>query len=99
MAFPPLPVLWERVGVRVFERMEWHPKTKNNPHPIPLPEYRERGPERFPPSAMALGLVSLPAGKLYLTFLANIIDKATVYNLHYGDHGYPIQIETPGEGS
>jgi hypothetical protein len=37
----PLPVLRERVGVRVFWRDE-----KQSPHPSPLPAYRERGPER-----------------------------------------------------
>ena len=36
--FPPLPVLRERVGVRVFL-----PADGEDPHPCPLPEYRERG--------------------------------------------------------
>src|SRR5688572_33218664 len=40
----PLPVLRERAGVRVLcaGRAE-------DPHPNPLPEYREREPERAPP--------------------------------------------------
>ena len=38
--FLPLPVLRERVGVRVFCL-----STRKSPHPNPLPEYREREPE------------------------------------------------------
>ena len=37
--FLPLPVRRERVGVRVFS------STAEDPHPNPLPEYRERGPD------------------------------------------------------
>jgi len=38
---PPLPVLRERVGVRVI-RNSSAVGTRNHPHPRPLPEYRER---------------------------------------------------------
>jgi radical SAM protein with 4Fe4S-binding SPASM domain len=43
--FLPLPVLGERVGVRVLDPIEADSKNQNHPHPSPLPEYRERGQE------------------------------------------------------
>jgi hypothetical protein len=45
-ALPPLPVLRERVGVRVI-RTSNAAGTRNHPHPSLLPEYREKGPEAF----------------------------------------------------
>ena len=42
-AFPPLPVLGERVGVRVLEWKERCPQMENGPHPNPPPEYQGRG--------------------------------------------------------
>jgi phosphoribosyl-dephospho-CoA transferase len=58
-ALPPLPVLRERVGVRVISNVQGlsYPErirfgvsvtsyAPNHPHPCPLPEYRERGEAR-----------------------------------------------------
>ena len=42
--FPPRPVLWERVGVRVLS-LGLSLTGKLGPHPSPLPEYRARGQE------------------------------------------------------
>jgi hypothetical protein len=46
-AFLPLPVLRERVGVRVLSLL-----LPKNPHPCPLPEYREREDARRTPSGV-----------------------------------------------
>jgi D-alanyl-lipoteichoic acid acyltransferase DltB (MBOAT superfamily) len=44
-AAPPVPVLWERAGVRVISY--WRAiGARNHPHPNPLPQCREREPER-----------------------------------------------------
>src|SRR5439155_18467970 len=44
--FSPLPVLRERVRVRVLFRSRATQHSQKNPHPCPLPEYRERGQYR-----------------------------------------------------
>jgi hypothetical protein len=58
--FLTLPVLRERAGVRVFLSLSASDAGENAPHPNPLPEYRERGPERSWARAIAPGSLLPP---------------------------------------
>jgi tRNA U34 5-carboxymethylaminomethyl modifying GTPase MnmE/TrmE len=53
-AFPPLPVLRERAGVRVQRGSESLVRIEDRPHPNLLPEYRERGSETTDGGAAAI---------------------------------------------
>src|SRR5256885_16861363 len=78
----PLPVLRERVGVRAFWR--------DDPHPCPLPAYREREKESRPPTCDRRGAASVRARRRFVLtrtegrFLSEREMRVNAYDIAYG---------------
>jgi hypothetical protein len=87
----PLPVLRERVRVRVHSCTSVF-DARNHPHPGPLPEYRERGKIRRPPrgGATRSKWAVRQAGNHELT---DLVDRYTgVKNLNVAVHEWEDQV-------
>src|SRR5256885_16593609 len=78
----PLPVLRERVGVRAFWR--------DDPHPCPLPAYREREKESGPPTCDRPGAARVKARRRFVLtrtegrFLSEREMRENAFDIAYG---------------